>query len=113
MITLNLKREAYWIDLLQDVRLFVRPATTAIIMAARAGVFKEKIENETERAAALIRHLGQLTVIEWEGIGDDTGNAAPVTPETVAALFDLWPVSEAFERLYLTPALLLEQEKNA
>jgi hypothetical protein len=112
MIILNLKREPYWIDLIDGVRLFVRPATTAVIMAARSGVFKENIEDETERGAALIRHLGQLAVTEWEGIGDADGNPAAVSPETIAALFDLWPISEAFERLYLTPALLLEQEKN-
>lgn len=113
MITLNLKREPYWIDLLEGVRLFVRPATTAIIMAARAGVLKENIENDVERASALIRHLGRLAVLEWQGVGDADSNPASVTHETVDALFDLWPVSEAFERLYLTPALLLEQEKNA
>ena len=112
MITLNLKREPYWIDLINGVRLFVRPVTTAIIMAARSSVFKENIEDEIERGAALIRHLGQLTVTEWEGVGDADGNLAAVSPEAIAALFDLWPISEAFERLYLTPALLLEQEKN-
>ncbi|MFH1157604.1 MAG: hypothetical protein V1721_01775 [Pseudomonadota bacterium] len=112
MITLNLKREPYWINLLDGVSLYVRPATTALIMAARAATLKENIENDIERASALIRHLGRLAILEWKGIGDPDGNPAPVTPETVGALLDLWPVSEAFERLYLTPALLLEQEKN-
>jgi len=28
-------------------------------------------------------------------------------------LLDLWPIAEAFERLYLGPALLLDDEKNA
>ena len=84
-----------------------------VVEASCAGVLKENIEDEMERAAALIRHLGQLAVLEWEGVGDENGTAAPVTPKAVAALFDLWPVAEAFERIYLTPALLLEQEKNA
>lgn len=113
MITLNLKRESYWIDLLPGLRLFVRPATTAIIMAARAAALKEIIESETERGAAFIKNLALAAVADWEGVGDYEGNPAPVTPENVAGLLDLWPVSEAFERLYLTPALLLEQEKNA
>jgi hypothetical protein len=25
---------------------------------------------------------------------------------------DLWPIAEAFERLYFAPALLLDEEKN-
>lgn len=112
MITLNLKREPYWIDLIEGVSLYVRPATTALIMAARARTLKESIESDVERASALIRNLGRLAVLEWKGVGDEDGNPAPVTPDTVNALFDLWPISEAFERMYLTPALLLEQEKN-
>ena len=31
----------------------------------------------------------------------------------IDALLDLWPIAEAFERLYLGPALLLDAEKNA
>lgn len=113
MITLNLKRENYWLDVLPGLRLFVRPATAAIIMAARAAALREVTEIDTERAANLIKHLGRFAIQDWEGVGDHEGNPAPVTPENVAGLLDLWPVSEAFERLYLTPALLLEQEKNA
>ena len=36
-----------------------------------------------------------------------------MTPEGIDALLDLWPIAEAFERLYLGPALLLDAEKNA
>jgi len=35
-----------------------------------------------------------------------------LTPEGIEALLDLWPMAEAFERLYLAPALLLDDEKN-
>lgn len=113
MITLNLKRENYWLDVLPDLRLFVRPATTALIMAARAAALKDTVETEIERGTNFIRHLARLAIVEWEGVGDSEGKPAPVTIENVVGLLDLWPVSEAFERLYLTPALLLEQEKNA
>ena len=39
-------------------------------------------------------------------------NRRAVTPEGIDALLDLWPIAEAFERLYLGPALLLDAEKN-
>jgi hypothetical protein len=113
MITLNLKREPYWIDVIDGLRLFVRPATTALIMAARVAAFREETGDPAERSTALLKNLAELAVLEWEGVGDEAGNILPVTKEAVAALLDLWPVAEAFERLYLTPALLLEQEKNA
>ena len=34
MLKLNLKREPYWLDLVQGVRIKVKPATTALVMAA-------------------------------------------------------------------------------
>ena len=111
MITLNLKRENHWIDILSDVRLFVRPATTAVVMAARAAALKGA-DAEMDRGAAFVKSLARIAIVDWQGIGDTVGDPAPVTPDNVDALLDLWPVSEAFERLYLAPALLLEQEKN-
>lgn len=114
MIRLDLKRVPYWLDLGNGVRVYVRPATTALVMAARVTALKETID-ETDagiRSAALIKKLAALSVIEWEGVGDNENNLAKVTPEAVSALMDLWPIADAFERLYLAPTLILEQEKN-
>jgi hypothetical protein len=111
MITLNLKRENYWLDLISGVRVHVRPASTALVMAARVEALKEDDEPAL-RSTALIKRLAQLAIVEWEGVGGEDGEALPVTPEGIYALMDLWPIAEAFERLYLGPALLLEQEKN-
>ena len=49
---------------------------------------------------------------EPRGVGDAVGEPVPLTPEGIDALFDLWPMAEAFERLYLGPALLLDDENN-
>lgn len=111
MITLNLKRENFWLELINGVRVHVRPASTALVMAARVAALQENAEPAV-RSTALIKRLAQLAILEWEGVGGEDGEALPVTPEGVFALMDLWPVAEAFERLYLGPALLLEQEKN-
>lgn len=112
MITLNLKRENFWLDLIDGVRVHVRPVSTALVMAARVEALKEEAESAL-RSTALIKRLAQLAIIEWDGIGGEDGKALPVTPEGIYALMDLWPIAESFERLYLGPALLLEQEKNA
>ena len=119
MIHLDLKREPHWLDLGHGVRVHVRPCTTALMMAARAEVQRAIVpsQNETEatgeRTAALVKALGRLGIQEWQGVGDAEGGPLPVTHDGIDALLDLWPMAEAFERLYLAPALLLDDEKNA
>ncbi len=119
MIRLDLKREPHWLDLGHGVRVHVRPCTTALMMAARAEVQRTAVSSHNEaeavgeRTATLVKALGRLAVKDWEGVGDADGEPAPLTAEAVDALLDLWPMAEAFERLYLGPALLLDEEKNA
>lgn len=114
MIKLNLKREDYWIDLGHGVRVKVRPASTALVMAARVAAMKESDDgaNAGARSATLLKQLAVASVLEWEGVGDSEDKPAEVTPEAISALMDLWPLADAFERLYLAPTLILEQEKN-
>ena len=117
MIRLDLKREPHWLDLGHGVRLHVRPCTTALVMAARAATAREANALPDDEAAgtltaAFVKTLARLAVDAWEGVGDADGAPAAVTPEGVEALMDLWPIADAFERQYLGPALLLEEEKN-
>lgn len=118
MIRLDLKREPHWLDLGHGVRLHVRPCTTALMMAARAEALRAVTSSASDteaagiRTAALIKALARLAVLDWEGIGDAAGSMALVTPESVDALMDLWPIASAFESAYLGPALLLDAEKN-
>lgn len=116
MIRLNLKREAFWLDLIAGVRVKVRPATTALAMAVRfdtqtmtpLGDLPPMAERSAENLKAMARHA----IIEWEGVGDADGNPVPVTPEGVNALMDLSPVADAFSLGYVAPALTLDLEKN-
>lgn len=116
MLKLNLKREPCWLDLAHGVRVKVRPASTALVMAARHAASRiegEGAEAAGTRTATLIAELAKASVIAWEGVADDKGKPAPVTPEGVAALMELWPMAEAFERKYLAPLYSLDAEKNA
>ena len=65
-----------------------------------------------ERTATLITELAKAAILAWEGVGDDKGKAAAVTPDGIAALMELWPVADAFEREYLAALYLLDAEKN-
>jgi hypothetical protein len=113
VIRLELKREPFWLDLGHGVRVFVRPCTTALVMAARAAMIAERdLASSGERVASLVRALARLAIEQWDGVGDENGNPAELSAAGVDALMDLWPIAEAFERLYFGPALLLDTEKN-
>jgi hypothetical protein len=113
MIRLQLKREPYWLDLGHGVRVYVRPCTTALVMAARSSMLTAAgTATPGERTAALIRGLARLAIEAWEGVGDAEGQPAELSAAGVDALMELWPIAEAFERLYFAPALLLDEEKN-
>jgi hypothetical protein len=81
------------------------------MMAARSEI--ASVANGQSPAAALLSALGRLAIVEWSGVAGEDGELAELTPANIDALLDLWPIAEAFERLYLAPALLLDTEKNA
>jgi hypothetical protein len=115
MIRLDLSREPRWLDLGHGVRLRVGPLTTSLMAAARSDPavtgLPEGASNETV-AVTMAKALARLVVLEWEGVGDADGNVVPVTPEGIDALLDILPLFEAFQLLYVSKGLLLEQEKN-
>lgn len=118
MLRLDLKRAPHWLDLGHGVRVQVRPCTTALVMAARAAPRPDPDAPDAAhalgtRTAGFLKVLGRLAIDGWEGVGDHAGEPAAVTPKGIDALLDLWPIAEAFERLYLGPALLLDAEKTA
>lgn len=119
MIRLDLKREPYWLDLGHGVRVHVVPCTTAFVMAARAAAARQEVPTGSDaegvigtRSAALVKALARFAIDEWEGVGNAEGGPVAVTPASVEALMDLWPIADSFERQYLGPALLLDAEKN-
>jgi len=65
-----------------------------------------------ELALAMAKAVARRAVLDWEGVGDDTGNVVPVSPEGVDALLEIWPVFEAFQTRYVAKGLILDAEKN-
>jgi hypothetical protein len=118
MIRLDLKREPYWLDLAPGVRIRVRPCTTALVMAARASMTTAEPApgldpgDDNARGVGMLRALAQAAIIDWEGIGDEAGDAVAPTAERIDALLDLYPVFRTFETTYFLPALVLDEEKN-
>ena len=114
MISLTLSREPEWLDLSHGVTVFIRPLTAAIFSAARADLEAgDLIDAEAQEiAAALVKAIARRTILSWEGVGDADG--IPVDPDdaTIDALFDLWPIYEAFNERFIARWLLLGEEGN-
>ncbi|WP_099827984.1 hypothetical protein [Oceaniglobus indicus] len=115
MLRLNLTAAPEWLELAPGLRLQVAPLTTALMVSARADPAIEAMPEEAsqeELALAMAKSVARRAVLAWEGVGDDAGEAVPVTPDNIDALLEVWPVFEAFQTQYVARGLLLEQEKN-
>ena len=115
MIRLNLSAAPDWLELAPGLRLQVAPLTTALMVAARADPLIEALPHtatQEELALAMAKAVAKRAVLDWEGVGDDAGDAVPVTPEGIDALLNIWPVFEAFQTRYVAKGLLLDAEKN-
>jgi hypothetical protein len=110
-------REPFWLDLVPGVRLEFRPITVASILVARqaaADVLKAQGEDTVTLAGlAFTRSLARAGILAWEGVGNAEGEPVEPFPETIDAFLDLWPVFDAVDRLYVAPALIGLDEKNA
>lgn len=117
-----------WLDILPGVRVRVKPISVAMVLIGRDEAGKVFVENRvaaeadaeagnpnvgTHAGIALVRSLVHAGIVEWEGVGDAEGNPAPVTSENVDLLLDEWRAYDAFDRLYVGPALDRGAEKNA
>lgn len=115
MLTLDLTNAPRWLDLAPGVRVQLRPLTTALMVATRSDPALDALPDDApdeDRALAFAKALARRAVLDWEGIGDANGNPIDPSPVAVDALLDLWPLFEAFQRDYVSKALLLDAEKN-
>lgn len=114
MIRLDLGRGKRTLDLGHGVTVTVLPLTSGMMMMAKDRLAARKRQDGEEiRAADLVKELGLLAIVGWEGVAGDDGEPAPVTEESVSALLDLYPIFSAFNDQFVSPALTLEAEKNA
>ena len=116
MIRLNLSNRPEWLDLLPGLRVLVAPLTTALMVSARADPAIDGLSetsSQEDLALAMAKAVARRAVLDWEGVGDDAGDAVPITPEGIDALLEIWPVFEAFQAQYVARGLMRDAEKNA
>lgn len=139
MLRLNLQKEPYWLDLPADVKLKVRPLSTAIMSAAQSSVIKQITDWRQERKsrlevgadvsdlpdvddeetrlglseALLIKAMARGAVIEWQGVLNSAGDApAAVNDQAVNDLMDIWFIAQDFWKKYTASLSLLDAEGN-
>ena len=61
----------------------------------------------------MAKAVARRALLDWEGVGDAEGNVIDPSTAAIDALLDIWPIFEAFQLVYVSKGLLLEQEKNA
>ncbi|KQO93329.1 hypothetical protein [Methylobacterium sp. Leaf91] len=107
--------EPTWIDLMEGVRLQIRPRSIVHILVSREAAGKAYIEerdaglldeaSDLRATTAMVIRYARAVIADWSGIGDTNGDPAPVTPENVDALMARWDAYERFDQLVFTPAL--------
>ena len=115
MIRLNMTSAPDWLTLAPDLRVQVAPLTTALMVSARADPAIEALQEDASReelALAMAKAMARRAVLDWEGVGDEEGNALSVSPEGIDALLNIWPIFEAFQTQYVAKGLILDGEKN-
>lgn len=116
MLRLGLKREDEWLDLARGVRVKVRPYSTIIALRARDDQHLQSVAKAGAPDADLSFASGVAVakgaIVEWEGVGDESGTPVDPTPDLIGQLMDNIDIYEAFFVKYLVPALVLDAEKN-
>jgi hypothetical protein len=121
MLKLNLSNESRWIDLAGGVKIKAKPLTSVMMLAARnnprvVALAKGRVDENTVQddavALEVAKIIGGMVIEEWEGVGDATGEPVPVSQDWIDALFDLWPIFEAFQVGVVAGAMLVDAEKN-
>jgi hypothetical protein len=121
MLKLNLSNESRWIDLAGGVKIKAKPLTSAMMLAARnnprvvalaKGRVDENVVQDDVVALEVAKIIGGMVIEEWDGVGDAAGEPVPVSQDWIDALFDLWPIFEAFQMGVVASAMLVDAEKN-
>jgi hypothetical protein len=137
MIDLAQRSEPYQIALPYGLSVTVKPLTTAGMAAAQAAArraveaikrqaseraeaglpldglpdFSEEGERDGFYQAQLIRELAARHITHWTGV-ELEGGPAPLTPENIAAVMELYPVGERFFQEFTLRQVLLNAAKN-
>lgn len=116
LVRLDLTLEDRWTTLLAGFDVLHGPVTAAILSeaghAAIAGEAEGKPTVEA-RTVAITKFIAKAVIRDWRGVVDDaTGEPLAVTPETIDAVMDVWPIFRAFNERVIDARIRIDREKK-
>jgi hypothetical protein len=113
MLKLIVNRGPEWVDLGHGVEVLVAPVTTGVIIQAREDAALDPDAGIDRRVSALTAAVARAAILDWRGVAAADGvTPAEVSPDAIAALMDIFPLSQAFYARVVAPALVVVSEKN-
>lgn len=119
MLRLNLNPDPIWHDLARGVRVLCCPVTSSHMEKVREDLFGKTggAETEADETDAITfvdwcKALAPRVVLDWEGVGDESGDPVPPDAEWLSAMLDDDQCFVAFRDRVLMPALLADAEGN-
>jgi hypothetical protein len=116
MLRLNLSAGPERLDLGHGVEVLVEPLSSAIFAAAQADPMVVGLAEGTARPVAalvLAKALARISIIDWDGVGNEEGVPVDPSPDLIDLLLDVKPIYDRFSETYVAKGLLLSAEKNA
>lgn len=111
MLTLNIDLSPRWITLMPGVEVLVRPMHNGIWLAASEAATAAST-SATEWSFLLGVEVAKHVITDWSGVGDEAGNALPLSPEAVTALMHMRTPHNAFYGLVIGPWMEIVAEKK-
>lgn len=117
LVRLDLSLEDRWTTLLAGFDILHGPVTSAILAEAghAASALGEDGAPQTleARTVAITRFIARAVIRDWRGVVNDaTGEPLPVTPETIDAVMQVFPVFVAFNEKVVDARIRIEHEKK-
>lgn len=120
LVRLNLSTEDRWTELFGGFAILHGPVTSALLAEAAHAAFAlvpDDAENASDvvnrRAIEITRFIARTVIRDWRGVLDDvTNEPLPVTPETIGAVIDIFPVYTAFNAKIVDARARVEHEKK-
>jgi hypothetical protein len=117
LVRLDLSLEDRWTTLLAGFDVLHGPVTSAILSEAGHAAMAVSEDGTPQtmeaRTVAITRFIARAVIRDWRGVVNDaTGEALPVTPETIDAVMDVWPIFRAFNERVIDARIRIDREKK-
>ena len=120
LVHLDFSTADRWTVLFGDFEVLHGPVTSAMMTEAGHATLTAQIDGAPvemtlqARAVAITKFLACTVIRDWRGIADEaTGDVPPLTPATIDAVMDIYPVFRAFNEKVIDARVRIDREKKS